>query len=113
MKNIRWTLLALLLAAAPQVARAQAPIDPAASGTTTTTTVTQGAPDSGDISTSSTSTTTTTTSTEGINPDVTAEVTPMDSTDTLPNTGGEPLIMSVAGLAIAAAAFGIRRKVTA
>ena len=131
MKNFRWTLLALLLLAAPQVARAQvsasgppsasapsvgssaAPSAPPASmgevgGTTTTTTATA---DTGDITTGGLS---------GINPNGGTDLEgTMDSTATgddtgaLPNTGGEPVIMTLVGLAIAATAFGLLRKVTA
>lgn len=33
-----------------------------------------------------------------------------DSTSSLPNTGGEPLVMVLGGLALAASAFAVRRK---
>lgn len=101
MKNFRWTLLAALLMAAPQAANAQ---DPGAPGTTTT------APaDAGAITNSTTATETTTTT--GISPDATAvDVTPLEGEGTLANTGGAPILMSLSGLALAAGAFGLRRK---
>lgn len=36
----------------------------------------------------------------------------MESTDTLPNTGGEPLLMMMAGTLMAGSAFAMRRKLS-
>lgn len=116
MKNFRLTVIAALLAfSASQAAFAQAPAPGEAPG---------GAPaagttaDDGTISNASSSTTTTTTTTTngGISPDVDIAVTPVEGevvATNLTNTGGEPLLMSVAGLAIAMSAFALRRKVSA
>jgi LPXTG-motif cell wall-anchored protein len=133
MKNLRWTILASLLLAANGVAQAQTPatVAPAApmtssgmtrpdsGGTTGTTgTATGGTADSGsitnDTSTTTTTTTTETTSSGGIGPDgVAITDDTMGSTTELANTGGEPIILTLVGLSIAAGAFFMRRRVSA
>ena len=112
MKKFRWILLSGLLVAATSVAQAQAPAPaPGAPGAT-------GAADAGAISNAPAAATTTTTTTTGVSPDV-AMVAPddaamnSDSSSSMPNTGGEPMIAVLAGLSIAGAAFAMRRKVTA
>lgn len=117
MKNIRWTILAALILAAPTVAHAQVQAPPAGApgvtGSTTTTTTTTSAPDSGVIDTSAP----TITSSTGIEPgsmsvtDATSSTT-TSKTTALANTGGEPLVISMLGLSMAAGAFFLRRRVT-
>ena len=119
MKKIRWILLSGLLVAATSVAQAQAPVQPGFAPGAPGTTGTNGASEEGSISNAPVAATTTTTTTTGIAPD--SQFVPADdaaiSSDTdssqIPNTGGEPLIMALAGLSIAGAAVAMRRKVTA
>ena len=110
MKNFRWILLAGLLVTAPQLAHAQPPA--AAPGAAT---------DSGAISNGANGTgatvTTQTTVNPGVAPDaqpVAAEDAAMSSDSSAPsrpgNTGGEPMLVALAGLSVAAMAFGLRRK---
>jgi len=114
MKHFRLTILAALLAfSASQAAFAQAPATGAA-GTTTTTA------DDGTVSNANsvgTTTTTTTTTTGGIAADAPVAVVPdteiVTTETTLTNTGGEPVLMTLAGLAIAMSALAFRRKVQA
>ncbi len=108
MKNLRWTILAALLLAAPSVVQAQ---DAAATTTTSS-------PESGTVSNASgaTTTTTTTTANPGIpmeNSAMTDETTATSQTTRLGNTGGEPLLMSLAGMSLAMGAFFLRRRVSA
>lgn len=107
MKNFRWILLAGLLVTAPQLAHAQPPADGGTPGTTAAT-------DAGGITNGAPATTTTTTTT--VAPD--AAAVPMDDAamgeaEPMANTGGEPMLVALAGLSVAAMAFGLRRKVTA
>ena len=103
MKNTRLALLAALLMAAPHAAHAQAPGAPGAA---------TAPADPGAVSnaTEAATTTTTTTTTAGISPDASIEATPLEGEGTLADTGGAPLLMSLSGLALAAGAFGLRRK---
>ncbi len=118
MKNFRLTVLAALLAfSASQVAFAQAPAAPAGGTTTSTTTTTA---DDGTVSNAnalSSTTTTTTTNTGGIAADAPVAVVPdteiVTTEATLTNTGGEPVLMTLAGLAIVMSALAFRRKVQA
>ncbi len=116
MKNIRWTILAALLLAAPTAVQAQAPGAP--TGPPPGVTGAPGAPttptDTGAVTNAavdSTTTTTTTTSSPGIGMDEVA-ITDETMTTELANTGGEPLILSLMGLSMAAGAFFLRRRVT-
>lgn len=105
MKNLRFTVLAALLMTAPVMA--QAPGAPAGTAPTGVTA------DSGAISNAATETTTstTTTSTPGIGVgDESAMM--MSETTELANTGGEPVLVVFAGLAMALGAFALRRRVT-
>ena len=122
MKKFRWILLGGLLVAATSAAQAQPPGQPnfVPGGPGTSGTVgTNGASEAGSISNAPVGATTTTTTTTGIAPD--SQFVPADdaaiSGDTdssqIPDTGGEPLIMALAGLSIAGAAVAMRRKVTA
>jgi LPXTG-motif cell wall-anchored protein len=124
MKNLRWTILASLLLAANGVAQAQvasssAPMAPSTAGAPGAAgTATAGTADTGSISndtaTTSTTTTTETTSSGGIGPDgVAITDDTMDQTTELANTGGEPIIITLFGLSIAAGAFFMRRRVSA
>lgn len=106
MKNTRWTLLAALLMAAPHAANAQAPGAPGTPGAATTAPADPGAVNNSVVTTDTTTATTTT----GIAPD-SVEVTPLEGEGTLANTGGAPILMSLSGLALAAAAFGVRRRI--
>jgi hypothetical protein len=135
MKNLRLTILAALLLAGSGVAQAQAPVaaplppssssssssltSPSGSSSTGGSTTANPNQDSGSINsfqgTSVTSTEqTTTTSSPGIGADG-VEI-GLDSTDDsamLADTGGEPIIMSLLGLSVAAGAFFMRRRVSA
>lgn len=107
MKNFRWILLAGLLVTAPQLAHAQPPTE-GEGGTpgTTDTGITNGAP-------ATTTTTTTTMAPDAgfVQPDDAAMS--ADPVSSAPDTGGEPMLVALAGLSVAAMAFGLRRKVTA
>lgn len=132
MKNFRWTILAALLLAANGVAQAQVPppppsvtssSSPTMSSSSSTTGGTGGAAanvDSGVVNSLAGDTTvtstesTTVTSSPGIGPDG-VEI-GLDGTDggaMLADTGGEPIIMSLVGLMVAAGAFFVRRRVSA
>ena len=111
MKNFRWILLAGLLVTAPQLAHAQPPSGPGSEGTPGT----AATADTGAVSNGAATTTTTTTT--AVLPDsstgVSAEdaATDMGSDSKMGNTGGEPMLVVLAGLSVAAMAFGLRRKV--
>ena len=112
MKNIRWTILAALILAAPNVAHAQRPDDASAQtapGTTGATTDAGSISNAGGTSTDTSMTQTTQTTTPGM--DTMSDTTMLDETTSMPNTGGEPLIMSLAGMSLAAGAFFLRRRV--
>ncbi len=82
-----------------------------------------GTADSGAVSNaqSTESTTTTTTSSSGLAPDGTSvSGGALDNSDVLasdsgamPNTGGEPVLMSLMGLSLALGAFAVRKRIAA
>lgn len=118
MKKFRWILLSGLLVATTQIVQAQPPGGPSNSFPGQPSPNGAGAPgsttDAGAIT--NTTTTTTTAGVPPVAPD--SSFTPADnaaigSSDSLPNTGGEPMIAVFAGLTIAGAALAMRRKVTA
>ena len=107
MKITHLTLLALIAIAAPN-AFAQAPAT--APGSTTTTTTTTGTADSGAISNNDSSV-----STVGIAPGTeivaTDDMAMATETGELANTGGAPLLMALAGFALASGGLLLRRKI--
>ena len=112
MKNLRWILLAGLLVTAPQLAQAQPPAAGAPGTTGTTATTDQGGISSG----AATTTTTTTTAVAPVAPDTNGvppedAATPGETSSNAPDTGGEPMLVVLGGLTVAAMAFGLRRKV--
>lgn len=120
MKNFRWILLAGLLVTAPQLAQAQPPSGPGSAGPGSAGTPGTTAADTGSISNGAAATTTTTTTTaaapvapdaSGLSAEDAATGSTSDSTSSAPNTGGEPMLVALAGLSVAAMAFGLRRKV--
>ena len=128
MKNFRWILLGGLLVTATQLAQAQpgrtdgrssssdprasSSSDPRASSFGSSST---GGSDVGGISNGTATTTTTTTTGVSDSPDVVAVDSAAfgDPTTPTPNTGGEPLLVIMGGLSVAAMALVARRKVTA
>lgn len=112
MKTLRLTVLAAVLAAlTSQAAFAQAPGTPGAPGSPDA----AGAAPAGDSGVITNATTTTTTTTTAPTAGVPIEAEIVDGVEmdaTLTNTGGAPLLMSLAGLALAGSAFAIRRKVS-
>lgn len=113
MKNIRYTLLAALVLAAPTVAQAQAPGTPGgppvgAPGAPGTTAAAPAA-DTGAVTNTVVESTTTTSN--GIEPGGIA-ITDETMTTELANTGGEPMLLSLMGLSMVAGAFFLRRRVT-
>lgn len=107
MKITHLALLTALAVAAPN-AFAQAPAT--APGSTTTTTTTVGTTDSGAISNNDSSA-----STVGIAPNsevvATNDMAMATETGEFPNTGGAPLLMALAGFALASGGLLLRRKI--
>lgn len=101
MKNIRWTLLAALILAAPTAVQAQDPNVPI-------TNAESGAVTNAEAET----TTTTTTTTSGIEAEGTTALDETTQTTELANTGGAPLVMSLGGMALAMGALCLRRRVS-
>lgn len=143
MKNTRWTILAALVMAASSVAQAQPVGGPPTGFVPPTGPPTgfsgapggfSGAPsgaipggsipggstvggasaDSGAVSNADSTITSTTTSSSGIGPDgASIELEPSGDTTALPNSGGEPVIMTLIGLSVALGAFALRKRVSA
>ncbi|HEX8465139.1 MAG TPA: LPXTG cell wall anchor domain-containing protein [Abditibacterium sp.] len=130
MKNLRWTILAALVLAVPSVAQAQRPDTiggapssaPGGPGAPGAAGASGAAADSGSINSTGGATTdgsmsgTTNTTTPGM--DTMGDSTLAgdsalagDETTELANTGGEPFLMSLAGMSLLAGAFLLRRRV--
>ncbi len=108
MKNIRWTLLAALILAAPTTVQAQDASTPPAAESGA-----QSGAESGTVTNAEAdTTTTTTTTTSGIEAEGTTTLDETTQTTELANTGGAPLVMSLGGMAMAMGAFFLRRRVS-
>ncbi len=112
-RRISWTLLcgvtgAMLMGSAAQAQDPGAPGGPPP-GYSGPPTGAPGAPGTGDAALSNVTneTVTTTTTTTDVDPLAATDVT----AEPLPNTGGEPLLMSMLGTMMAGGAFMLRRKV--
>lgn len=104
MKNLRWTILAALILAAPCAVQAQtAPATDAGAVTNApapaASTAGAGIPAEG-------------TAEVGTTTDVMEDVTTTEQTTRMVNTGGEPILMSLLGMSVAMGAFFLRRRVT-